>query len=147
MTTVAWGFGFMASDTLGDQSGLAMPTTKIYQSDEFVIGGSGVHHQCLGYFHRVRQLKFKEVLALGYPEYDEDKNSPAMIMVGRHAPQVGWYLTGSIWSPIHRDFHAIGSGRDFAMAAMAMGRSAHDAVELACKFDVYSGGDIELVEI
>lgn len=39
-------------------------------------------------------------------------------------------------------FIAIGSGRDFAIAAMALGKSALEAVQLACQFDIYTGAPI-----
>lgn len=38
--------------------------------------------------------------------------------------------------------YAIGSGRDFALAAMALGKTAKEAVELACKLDLYTGGTV-----
>ena len=44
--------------------------------------------------------------------------------------------------PITSAFHAAGSGRDFAMAAMHMGKTAREAVELACLYDIYTGGPI-----
>lgn len=40
--------------------------------------------------------------------------------------------------PIEERFHAIGSGRDFAIAAMHLGRSAREAVELAARYDIYT---------
>lgn len=42
---------------------------------------------------------------------------------------------------------ALGSGTDYAMAAMTMGKSAIEAVKVACELDVYSGGDIMAVDI
>ncbi|SUE95774.1 proteasome subunit beta [Ectopseudomonas mendocina] len=41
---------------------------------------------------------------------------------------------------------AIGSGTDYAMAAMVMGKSAPAAVEVACELDVYSGGKIAVFD-
>lgn len=40
---------------------------------------------------------------------------------------------------------AIGSGRDFGMAAMYLGKTAVEAVEIAIKFDIYSGDDNRLL--
>lgn len=42
---------------------------------------------------------------------------------------------------------AIGSGTDFAMAAMAMGKSAPEAVKVACELDCFSGGRIKTFDI
>lgn len=43
--------------------------------------------------------------------------------------------------------YAIGSGSMFAMAAMMLGKSAAQAVNLASKLDLYTGGKIENVMI
>jgi len=42
---------------------------------------------------------------------------------------------------------AWGSGSDFALTAMDMGANAFDAVKMAAKRDVYTGGDIKTYEI
>lgn len=41
--------------------------------------------------------------------------------------------------------YAIGSGRKWAKAAMALGKSPKEAVEFASRFDVYTGGDITVL--
>lgn len=40
---------------------------------------------------------------------------------------------------------AIGSGSSYALAAMDAGRTAEDAVKIACGRDVWSGGDITVL--
>lgn len=42
---------------------------------------------------------------------------------------------------------AIGSGTDYAMAAMSLGKTAIEAVELACELDVYTGGELMVADI
>lgn len=37
---------------------------------------------------------------------------------------------------------AWGSGMDFAIAALACGKDAVGAVEIACRFDIHSGGEV-----
>lgn len=44
--------------------------------------------------------------------------------------------------PINCPFHAIGSGRDFAISAMSMGKTAKEGVELAAQWDLWTGGPI-----
>lgn len=41
-------------------------------------------------------------------------------------------------------YYAFGSGEEYAMGAMDMGASAHDAVRVACGRDLSSGGDIQV---
>jgi hypothetical protein len=49
--------------------------------------------------------------------------------------------------PIKEGFHAVGSGRDFALSAMRLGRTAREAIELACEFDVFTGGPITVLDL
>lgn len=48
---------------------------------------------------------------------------------------------------IYDAFHATGSGRDFAIAAMALGHSATIAVKLAARFDVHTSSDVDQLRI
>ena len=45
------------------------------------------------------------------------------------------------------DFMAAGSGNEIALGAMAMGATAEQAVEIAARFDVYTGGKIETLSL
>lgn len=42
---------------------------------------------------------------------------------------------------------SVGSGSCFALAAMKAGNSAEEAVKVACELDVYSGGEITVVQL
>lgn len=44
-------------------------------------------------------------------------------------------------------FMAWGAGRDFALGALAMGATARQAVEVACRFSVMCGGGVEAYEL
>lgn len=46
-----------------------------------------------------------------------------------------------------RPFFAIGSGRDYAMAAMFLGKTAADAVRVAREFDVDTGSEVTEITI
>ncbi|HEY9515425.1 MAG TPA: hypothetical protein VIQ74_07040 [Gemmatimonadaceae bacterium] len=43
-------------------------------------------------------------------------------------------------------FYAIGSGRNPALAAMHAGKGAAEAVEIACRIDLYSGGTLQVMQ-
>jgi hypothetical protein len=44
-------------------------------------------------------------------------------------------------------FHAIGSGSKIALPMMDAGHSALDSVKWACKYDLYSGGEIHALSL
>lgn len=54
----------------------------------------------------------------------------------------------SVWfsGPIKTDCYAIGSGGDFALGAMAAGKTAAEAVALACDLDQHCGPPIIILE-
>ena len=50
---------------------------------------------------------------------------------------------GSVVEIKHRNFHAIGSGGEYALGAMSAGCDARKALEVAALIDAFTGGDIE----
>jgi len=62
----------------------------------------------------------------------------------------GQIETGSTYGvvhPCHEPFYAIGSGSKAALAAMHMGADAIKAVDIACKVDPHTGGEIQVFRI
>lgn len=57
-----------------------------------------------------------------------------------------WYYAGhkSFTGPLVARFFAIGSGEDYAVAAMSMGASALDAVKIAMEHDVFTAGPVQV---
>lgn len=47
----------------------------------------------------------------------------------------------------HRQLFAIGSGRDFALAAMHLGKNAAEAVGVACHFDSSCGNGVDTLAL
>ena len=65
-----------------------------------------------------------------------------LYQIGRDAETGFW--VDDVWA--ERPF-AIGSGRDFALAAMDMGATAKEAVEMAARRDICTGGTIRTLII
>jgi hypothetical protein len=76
------------------------------------------------------------------PEFDDYE--PYGIAIRRN---VVYHIEGRLPTliPTEGKFTAAGSGRDFAIAAMSLGHSAEEAVQIACNHDVYSGLGINVV--
>jgi ATP-dependent protease HslVU (ClpYQ) peptidase subunit len=49
--------------------------------------------------------------------------------------------------PVEDKVYAFGHGRDFALAAMHCGKTAREAVEIACLLDVYCGNGIDALTL
>lgn len=44
------------------------------------------------------------------------------------------------------DFHGIGSGADYALGALAAGKSVEKALEIASELDLYTGGELHVLK-
>ena len=44
-----------------------------------------------------------------------------------------------------KEFAAIGHGREFALAALHLGQSVHDAIKVACRLDLYCEEPINVI--
>jgi ATP-dependent protease HslVU (ClpYQ) peptidase subunit len=139
MTTVAYDGKFMASDTLAvDYWGLKeVCNTKILCVGNFAVGCAGSSGQIEAWWQFLLKRYndepcFDDVMKYGYPSYKKDDDDPSLMLVcdgtiARHA-------TG-VFTICDRPFFAIGSGRDYALAAMHCGKSAREAVLVASVFD------------
>ena len=142
MTTVAYDGVSIAADSLStDNWGLISYTKeKIKVGIDFYIAFSGTVHQIHDYWKSIMLMNTEEILNHGYPMYDKEEDGLHALLCctdGR-----SWWLSGSCFMRNNRGFHAIGSGRDFAIAAMHLGNSASDAVLLASNFDRGTGGEV-----
>ncbi len=141
MTTIAWDGRTLAADTRATNNGYPSSHSKIYALPD------GRHYAGCGSAGDV--IRIVEWLQTG----GKNADSPTFEDGGSWGIVVG---PGELWSvqgkrptliPIRDAFLADGSGRDFAIAAMAFGKTAREAVEFAMRFDVFTGGAVDVVEI
>ena len=145
MTTVAFDGTFMAADSLAlDAWGLKEVSVKIHERPNMLIGGAGESGAIHKWLRGLPNGTVEDVLSYGYPTYDKDKDDPSLILFDRESRKLYRHVAG-IFLPCSRTFHAVGSGRDFALAAMACGKTATQAVEIAMAFDNGTGGEIHTV--
>jgi len=147
MTCVAYDGTYMAADSKStDAWGMfELHSRKIVELDNILIGGAGESGQITRWTRGLPKDLTMEVLLMdGYPAYHKDTNDPALLVVDRQTLQAYRHVAG-LFMPCQRTFHAVGSGRDYALAALALGRTAQQAVELAISFDNGCGGEIKYV--
>lgn len=148
MTTIAFDGTCIASDTLAvDGYGLKNYIEKVYQGIDFYMAGAGTHHQIEVYWKSLPEdCKMLDVLAFGYPDYKREENNNAIMLVSKETKEI-YKLAGSVFTKVRRGYHAIGSGRDYALAAMYCGNRAATAVKVAMEFDNDTGGEIIVIEV
>ena len=142
MTVIAWDGKTLAADKRASNSGLARTTTKIFQVGPALVGFCGDADASA------------EMLAWvcggcvpgSFPEGNRDKDGWAQC-VFIDASGLRIYERTPYAIQIEDAFWAGGSGRDFAIAAMHLGKSARDAVEIACLYETGCGNGIDTLEL
>lgn len=140
MTTVAYRDGVIASDSQvssGDTIVGFTPKCGIINGVLYGFSGAMALGQAFEAWLR-RGMN-------GDPPAMEKSGLAAKGLVVHDGIILSWESGG--WDRLHAPYYAIGSGRDHALAAMAVGACAVKAVEAACKHDVWSGGPIYRFQI
>lgn len=147
MTTIAFDGKTIAADTMNqDGHGLKDYASKLLIGKNLIVGGAGERHKINNWWRKVKGMGVAEILDYGYPTYHPETDNSAIMLVDTVTLKC-YKLGASEFVLCSRGFHAIGSGRDFALAAMHMGHSAKKAVQVAMEFDAGTGGEIEVVKL
>lgn len=155
MTTISYKDGIMCSDgrmSLGDMI-IKDDTEKVFWVNNHLVGVCGRARaintfvtwlQKMTDYHIVNQ-EVGELVDLVPPALEDDEGYSALVVTPSR--QVLMYEGNT---PIDMGLDvpmSVGSGSCFALAAMKAGSSAKEAVKVACELDVYSGGEITVVQL
>lgn len=146
MTTIAYRNGTMAGDgrALGFDSVSVGEKTKVFRFCDGTL--IGVSSWSLGIPKAVRDWveKGMDVSDIPVPRNDDNfefealivrKNGEAVLLDGNWLPS----------DPVKGEYYAIGSGKQYALAALVLGKSAKESVEVAAKLDVWTGGTVTAI--
>ena len=143
MTTIAWDGKTLAADKRAVNCGLCRSITKIFKlTDGSLFAGSGDS----AFILQMRAWVEGGCVIAEFPAHQRDKDDWQVCIVIDHD---GLRLYERTPYPLRFDdtMYACGSGRDFAIAAMHLGKTAREAVEVACLFDAGSGNGIDMLEL
>lgn len=138
MTTIAFDGKTMACDTRISSGGTFYNTdTKIYESDAYVIGVAG-DAGCGNMLVQVSNILTMRTYGYNFQAIVYEKYTKRVFQVSFDKK----WDSDSCVVPVADGYSAVGSGADFARAAMECGCSAQEAVVVASKFDPGTGGKI-----
>ena len=100
-------------------------------------------------------LEFVEWVRCGadlsdWPEfqtYRGNDDAPDFTALMLHEDGIDLWSEHAQPEPVLDEFFAIGSGSEAATAAMHMGASAHDAIEIAMLVDLHTGGEVHAMKL
>lgn len=142
MTVIAWDGRTLAADKRNTCVGNPSTVTKIFKIEGVgLVGfaGDADHALCLLHWFR------NDMVMADYPKVMESSNASALLI--DTAGQAWSYAKLAHPQRIEDRFCAMGAGRDYALAAMHLGKTAREAVEVACALDVFCGNGIDTLEL
>ena len=133
MTTIAWDGTTLAADRRISNNGMTRAGQKVWE-----LHDGRLFATCGNVEDGLAALRWLECGG-DLPTLDEDTFA-GIIVRGGSAFRVESKM---IESKILETTHAMGSGRDFAIAAMHLGMTAREAVEIAALFDTGTGHGVD----
>lgn len=146
MTCIAWDGVTLASDKRSSMGGMISTTTKLYRLPGCIVGVAGDY----GLAQEMVQWIAAGCDAAKFPASQKDKEDWCHVLVisMRKNKVVAELFERSPYPLIFDQDHiAIGSGREFARAAMYLGKTAREAVEVACALSTGCGNGIDTMTL
>jgi hypothetical protein len=128
MTCIAFRDGIMAADSLGNDDGIGKcRLQKLHRK------------RVKGKEHLIGVCGFFEAAML-FVDWYGGSDTAMFDRLSRLSTDDDFGVL--IWTEVEEDFYAIGSGAGYAMTAMECGKSARQAVQMAARRDISTGGRI-----
>lgn len=138
MTTIAWdGTSLVADKLVTDNHGLKSTVTKIFRENGNLVGFSGEAWLAQEFRAWVRDGGNPEK----YPAKMKEGSGTGLVISSSR--QIRIYEGGPYPIEMEQKYHAIGSGRDFAIAAMYLGKTAREAIAVAHQFNTGTGSAVD----
>jgi ATP-dependent protease HslVU (ClpYQ) peptidase subunit len=135
MTTIAWDGAVLAGDRRISSGTTVYTSTKIRRTaDGRLIGATGDYGVCIAMLDWLEQGGTR-------PQCQESERWVSAIEIMPDG--TCWMHNRDTRWRVEDGFVAIGSGRDYAMAAMALGHPARVGVEVASRFDPGTGNGVD----
>lgn len=140
MTTIAWDGYTLAADKQSSASYLKTTVTKIFRVPQGIIGFSGNFSKAMELLNWFVNLDCRPEL---YPCFQNNEEGYVTCMLITNNGCIQKYESTAFPFTIECKFHAIGSGRDFALSAMYCGQTAQNAILTATVFDPSTGMGVD----
>lgn len=140
MTTVAWDGRQLAADRQMTHAGARVQGCKLVRIGGLLVAGAGDSAGVREMHEWVRGGRKKDEL----PAFQRDRHDCVELLVVERGVCY-LYQASHVPVTILQRFFAIGSGSDYATAAMHLGKTAAEAVELASLYDTSTGCGVDVM--
>jgi hypothetical protein len=142
MSVIAWDGTTLAADKRIVNGGIAKTCTKIFRHEKELLGITGDWD--IG--AELREWYKAGAVPADFPDEARKDDGKAGLSVF-DGKTVRVYSAGPFPLIVEDKFFAAGSGRDFAYAAMYLGRGAIEAVRIACHFQTDCGSGYDILTV
>lgn len=142
MTTIAFDGKTLAADKRASSQGLVFTVTKVRKIRGHMVAASGAYasiQELLAWYSAGAD-------ASKLPEFQRTDDFVNLLIIDEKGG-IFELQRGPIPFKVEEKFYAIGSGRDFAIAAMHLGCNAVDAVKVAAVFDSGTGNGVDTLTL
>lgn len=139
MTTVAWDGITLAADRLYTVGSAAFISTKVKKHGDLLLAFSGDVDQG----EEMLDWIISGAKKADFPEKQRDHERFTRVLAITRDKNILAYECTPFPIRMPPQKYAMGSGRDFALAAMYLGQTAIQAVQLASLFDPGTGGGVD----
>ncbi len=143
MSVIAWDGHTLAGDRRAVSCGLIRTTQKIFAVGDSLVayaGNADAGEEVMAWYKAGATPET-------FPASQRNGDTWAGLMVIRPGGIIWKYERTPYPVKFPPQQFAIGSGRDFALAAMHCGKTAAEAVEIACLFDNGCGNGVDTLEL
>ncbi len=148
MTVIAFDGFKLAADKQATEGGLRHITTKIKRIEKgrfkgYIMAGAGCTSQAnhmMAWFEMGAEPE-------AFPKYQDTEDLSAQLLVISPDKEILRFDFNPLPCVFHDEIYAMGSGREVAMGALAMGADAVQAVEIASKLCSGCGMGVDVIEL
>lgn len=143
MTVIAWDGHTLAADKLSRCGNTKNRVTKIYAVGELLFAGAGEFAFILECLEWVRKGRAPDA----FPPAQRNKDDWQPFFVIEANKIISTYERTPVPIVVEDEFYTLGSGGEYALAALHLGLNAVQAVELASRLDPASGFGIDTLQL
>lgn len=139
MTVVCWDGKTLAADKRAERAGAGhAKVTKVFKVNGCLLAIAGSFDVGMQLVHWFQG----GCVADDYPVLQAEDNEASLLVITPERRITQYERTPE---PLifEQEKTAMGSGRDYALAAMFLGCNAREAVEVACAFDIFCGNGVD----
>lgn len=137
MSVIAFDGRYLAADSQGTCAGARLVATKLFRlGNGDILGFTGDRELGL----RLKDLWWEGRMLSDWPDFQKGDDWCRLVIATKG--KVFTTEKQPVLMPLESPYYAWGSGRDFALGAMAAGADAVRAVEAACTHSIECGGAV-----